>query len=68
MVQVLIQAGCDLSLVDQQYGRSAAHWAAFYHREDIFTELIIAGMYVCVCVCVVVLCNVGKCVPLVGLC
>ena len=65
MVQVLIQAGCDLSLVDQQYGRSAAHWAAFYHREDIFTELIIAGM--CVCVRVVVLCNVGKCVPLVGL-
>ena len=51
MVQVLIQAGCDLSLVDQQYGRSAAHWAAFYHREDIFTELIIAGMCVCVCVC-----------------
>ena len=66
MVQVLIQAGCDLSLVDQQYGRSAAHWAAFYHREDIFTELIIAGMYVCVC-CGVVLCNVGKCVPLAGL-
>ena len=63
MVQVLIQAGCDLSLVDQQYGRSAAHWAAFYHREDIFTELIIAGM----CVCVVVLSNAGKCVPLVGL-
>ena len=60
MVQVLIQAGCDLSLVDRQYGRSAAHWAAFYHREDIFTELIIAGMYVCVYVlwCCVMLVNV----------
>ena len=50
--QMLVQSGVYLDTADLTYGRTAAHWATYYHREDILTELIIAGVCVCVCVCV----------------
>ena len=59
MCKMLVQSGVYLDTPDLTYGRTAAHWATYYHREDILTELIIAGVcvcvYVCVCVCVCVL-------------
>ena len=42
--QMLVQSGAYLDTADLTYGRTAAHWATYYHREDILTELIIAGM------------------------
>ena len=42
--QMLVQSGVYLDTADLTYGRTAAHWATYYHREDILTELIIAGM------------------------
>ena len=42
--RVLIQQ-CNVALEtpDVTYGRTAAHWATYYHRDDILAELIIAG-------------------------
>ena len=43
---MLIQeCGVALETPDIQYGRTAAHWATYYHRDDILGELIIAGTY-----------------------
>ena len=42
--QMLVQSGVYMDTADLTYGRTAAHWATYYHREDILTELIIAGM------------------------
>ena len=39
------QCGVVLETPDVNYGRTAAHWATYYHRDDILEELIIAGMY-----------------------
>jgi len=47
---VLVQAGAYLETADLTYGRTASHWATYYHRDDILAELIIAGVCVCVCV------------------
>ena len=43
VIQLLIQVGCDVNAVDDQYGRTSGHWAVFYHKEDILMELLIAG-------------------------
>jgi ankyrin repeat protein len=43
VVQLLVQIGCDVNAIDDQYGRTAAHWAVYYHKEDILMELLIAG-------------------------
>ena len=42
--RVLIQeCGVTLETPDVEHGRTAAHWATYYHRDDILAELIIAG-------------------------
>jgi len=43
VIKVLIRAGITLAVVDIGYGRTALHWAVHYDREDILTELLIAG-------------------------
>lgn len=43
VVKVLIRAGISLAVADTSYGRTALHWAVHYDREDILTELLIAG-------------------------
>ena len=40
---MLVQYGVLLETADITYGRTAAHWAVYYLREDILVELIILG-------------------------
>ena len=41
---MLIQeCGVALESPDIEHGRTAAHWATYYHRDDILVELIVAG-------------------------
>ena len=40
---LLIQGGAELEIADTTYGRTAAHWAVYYHRDDILSVLIEAG-------------------------
>ena len=40
---LLVQAGAELEIADTTYGRTAAHWAVYYHRDDILSVLIEAG-------------------------
>ena len=47
VVKVLTRAGISLSVADISYGRTALHWAVHYDREDILTELLIAGKDFC---------------------
>ena len=44
--QLLVQYGIALESADQSHGRTAAHWAIYYHRDDILAELVIAGKLV----------------------
>jgi len=39
----LIQGGAELDIADTSYGRTAAHWAVYYQRDDILRLLIEAG-------------------------
>lgn len=43
VVKVLIRAGVSLAVADTSYGRTALHWTVYYDKEDILTELLIAG-------------------------
>ena len=43
VVKVLVRAGISLSEVDSNYGRTVLHWAVYYDRDDILTELLIVG-------------------------
>ena len=78
---MLVQSGIYLDTADLTYGRTAAHWATYYHREDILTELIIAGMCksmytfvracmhtLCLCMCVCVFVCFHVCLHLVSGC
>lgn len=47
--QLLVQYGIQLETADLSNGRTAAHWATYYHRDDILAELIIAGQSCSVC-------------------
>ena len=40
---LLIQGGAELETVDTSYGRTAAHWAVYYHRDDVLSVLIEGG-------------------------
>ncbi len=40
---LLIQGGAELEIADTIYGRTAAHWAVYYHRNDILATLIESG-------------------------
>ena len=37
------ECGVALETPDIEHGRTAAHWATYYHKDDILAELIIAG-------------------------
>ncbi len=41
--QLLVQSGAILETPDTTYGRTATHWAVYYHLADILVELIISG-------------------------
>ena len=45
-MQLLVQAGSNLGQADEQYGRTPVHWAIYYHKADILTELLIAGTFI----------------------
>ena len=40
---LLLQGGAEVETADTTYGRTAAHWAVYYQREDILTVLLEAG-------------------------
>ena len=40
---LLAQQGAVLETADTSYGRTAAHWSIYYHRDDILAVLIEAG-------------------------
>ena len=42
---LISECGVALNIPDAEHGRTAAHWATYYHRDDILAELIIAGIY-----------------------
>ncbi len=42
--RLLIQSGAVLETPDTTYGRTAAHWAVYYHIADILVELILSGI------------------------
>ena len=41
---LISECGVALEISDAEHGRTAAHWATYYHRDDILAELIIAGI------------------------
>ncbi len=41
--QLLVKYGISLESADVSNGRTAAHWATYYHRDDILSELMFAG-------------------------
>ena len=40
---LLVQCGAELETSDTSNGRTASHWAVYYHRSDILAVLIDAG-------------------------
>ena len=42
---LLIQAGVLLDAVDEVYGRTAAHWAAYYDQFELLDILMQGGTY-----------------------